>query len=314
MKKRRHHHVWQHYLKAWAMDDQICCLSNGRIFTTNTINIAQERDFYRLYDLTQADIAWASILATNKARPSTQSLHGNFLKLVLAPLMVTRDVDLPPELRKEIDLYQTNVLEDFHAKIENDFIPILRRIRAGDLSFYEDSEECILFLHFLCVQIMRTKPVKERTLELNRKTPNVPDLSRIWNLLTYMLAVNIGGTLFVERKIRKLALLRNRTEVEFITSDQPATNLLGDGRTAPEKLSIYYPVGPDLALILSEEDKEPLYASEPITAEDVMVLNAKIASASHSQIFGASEASLKATQKSQLDPIGREHTLSPSCQ
>ncbi len=297
MKKRRHHHVWQYYLKSWATNDQIFCLREGRIFQTNTLNIAQDRDFYKIPKLTDDDIAWARRLVTSKSNPLAKTLHEDFLAKILAPMnflermksYLTKD----KELDGEIDLYRTNVLEDFHANIEAHFIPLLNRIRTHDINFYESENDCITFLHFICVQIMRTKAVRERSLELNRKNASAVDISRIWNLLTYMLAVNVAGGLYLERKRRKLVLIKNNTEVNFVTSDQPATNLFGSGTKPPETLSIYYPISPNLALILSEEEKEPLYSTETLTSEQVATLNDRIVAVSHSQIFGHSEASLR---------------------
>jgi Protein of unknown function (DUF4238) len=49
VKKKRHHYVWQHYLKLWARkDDQIFCLRKGKIFPSHTKNVAMESDFYKL--------------------------------------------------------------------------------------------------------------------------------------------------------------------------------------------------------------------------------------------------------------------------
>jgi hypothetical protein len=56
-RKRRQHHVWQHYLKSWTTDGRIWCLRDGNIFQTNTTKVAVERDFYKIPELTPEDIA-----------------------------------------------------------------------------------------------------------------------------------------------------------------------------------------------------------------------------------------------------------------
>jgi hypothetical protein len=48
-KKRRQHHVWQRYLKSWAIDGQIYCRCEGRMFPTGTTAVAVEQDFYKLH-------------------------------------------------------------------------------------------------------------------------------------------------------------------------------------------------------------------------------------------------------------------------
>jgi hypothetical protein len=57
VKKRRQHHVWQRYLKAWASDGQIHCTMDGRIFPTGTTAVAVQHDFYKIGKLTPADVA-----------------------------------------------------------------------------------------------------------------------------------------------------------------------------------------------------------------------------------------------------------------
>jgi len=65
----------------------------------------------------------------------------------------------------------------------------------------------------------------------------------------------------------------NRTEVPFITADQPAINLKGARPHPTEALSIYYPISPRLALLLADVDEEPLFATEGLTAAQASMLN-----------------------------------------
>jgi hypothetical protein len=195
MKKRRQHHVWQYYLKAWATDGQIFCLRAGKIFLTNTVNIAQDRDFYKFPRLTKNDIALARFMIANNANPYAKQSQEQFLAGRTKPITMYERIRMrltaPDELDAAIDVYRANALENLHAGIETKFMPLLDRIRAGDLSFYEDTNDCIAFTHFIAVQYMRTKAIRDRTLKLNRAT-NLPDLGPIWNLLTYMYSMNIG--------------------------------------------------------------------------------------------------------------------------
>ena len=54
-KKKKHHYVWQHYLTAWARDgEQVWCLrKGGEPFRSHTLNIGQQRYFYRLREMSQ---------------------------------------------------------------------------------------------------------------------------------------------------------------------------------------------------------------------------------------------------------------------
>jgi hypothetical protein len=156
------------------------------------------------------------------------------------------------------------------------------------VSFYSTEEGCITFLHFICTQLMRTKGIKARTIEIV-KQKNGHDLTRIWDIMSHMFSVNIGASLFLERKKRKLAIIENSTDVPFITGDQPVINLRGNRMQPVTTFSLYYPLAPRLALILSEVDEDPALSTDSLTPTQVLTLNAKIFEACHSQVFGSSE-------------------------
>lgn len=53
--KRRHHHVWQFYLRPWTHAGAIWCLQDNRVFVSGTSRVAVEKDFYKFHPLTGAD-------------------------------------------------------------------------------------------------------------------------------------------------------------------------------------------------------------------------------------------------------------------
>ena len=148
-------------------------------------------------------------------------------------------------------------------------------------------------LHFLATQHMRTKGIKVRTIEILKRKSNL-DASRIWDILSHMAATNTGMSVFLERERRKLVLVENTTDLPFITGDQPLVNLHGsDGEKSPATLSWYYPISPRLALFLTEVDEGPTYTTAGLTSAQVSDLNARIAAASHRQLFGPSRELLE---------------------
>jgi hypothetical protein len=167
----------------------------------------------------------------------------------------------------------------------------LEKALNGDISFYNDDNQCIPFLHYLCTQYWRTKGIKDRAIELCNADKSA-DLSRVWNILVHMFAPNTGASLFLERRQRKLILIHNRTDVPFITGDQPAINLKGARPRPTESLSIYYPISPQLALLLADVDEEPLFATEGLTASQASMLNGKLFDACYKRVFAQSEKSL----------------------
>jgi hypothetical protein len=197
----------------------------------------------------------------------------------------------PQKLDEHLDIHMNNVLEDYHAHLESSFVPLLDKAIQHDISFYTDDQSVIHFLYFVCTQYMRTNGVRARIInDIQQK--NGQDLTRIWPLLSNMFSFNIGGSLFVERRRRRLILLRNNSGTDFITGDQPIINLYANNGAPVHKMSFYYPISPCTALILSEVDESPLFTTESLTAAQVSLLNAKIFEASHRQVFAREESSL----------------------
>jgi hypothetical protein len=120
------------------------------------------------------------------------------------------------------------------------------------------------------------------------------DISRLWDIASLILATNIGCSLFLGRKQQQLVLLDNRTEIEFITGDQPLINLhVGNRPQPPSKLSLYYPLSPRVAMIWSEVNEVVPYSSETLTPEEVARFNSRTMREAHSQVFAHSAAVLE---------------------
>jgi len=292
---RRQHHVWRSYLEAWATDGKVFCLQAENIFRPNVTNVAVERDFYKLHTLTDADIYGIRLLMKNSPA-SAQSVLENFLamfgmpgRLKANPLFAGDDGVLAL-----IDHQIINAEEELHAQLEGNIKPVLDAMRRKDLSFYDDPKLCGQFAHFLSLQNLRTKGVREKVLARATEQHGF-SLERCWNIVTHMMAVNAGGSLLLERKKRPLLLLENHTDIPFVTGDQPVVNLLhapisGD---APTLLAFYYPISPWLAVILDEMEERTGFRAGAVSVEQVTALNREIQAAAHKQIFGHSDEILK---------------------
>jgi hypothetical protein len=295
-RKHRQHHVWQHYLEPWASGGKIFGLINGKLCQPHPKNVAVERHFYKLHRLTAADLDLLKLFID--IGPShARRLHEDFVAALLMPRAFVEQhkehLKNPEEMEEILLTQETNVLEDYHASIENSFAPTLQAIRKGDLSFYNDTQECITFARYMATQYMRTKGIKVGMIDIFQRK-NGLDISRVWDIASLMQGVNIGCSLFLGRKRQQLMLLRNNTEVEFITGDQPVINLHGGDRSkAPEQLCIYYPIDPRAALIWDDVDEKIPYTTERLTAEQVSDLNQRMFAAAHSQVFGRTAASLE---------------------
>lgn len=132
LRKRRHHHVWKKYLKAWEMDGKVLCQADGAQFATNSVNVAVDRDFYALGVWTPGDSQYARLLIEGIQSEASRASALRFL----------RQMELPPkfeglsaEIDEDISIFRSNAIEDQHAAIEWAFEPLLERMLRGDVSF-----------------------------------------------------------------------------------------------------------------------------------------------------------------------------------
>jgi Protein of unknown function (DUF4238) len=201
---RRQHSVWRSYLEAWATNGQVFCLQEGSVFLTNVANVAVERDFYKLHALTDADID-AIRLLVGKSPPDSMGVHAGFIAMfgMWGRLKQNPQPLLAPnaEMQALIDHQMINAEEDFHARLEDNIKPVLDAIRRKDLSFYDDPQLCGQFVHFLSLQNLRTKGVRERSM-LRATEQHGISLKRCWNIVSQIMAVNVGASLLAERKAR----------------------------------------------------------------------------------------------------------------
>jgi len=274
------------------MDGRLLGMTGDTLFRRVTSNVAVERYFYALEKLNPTDIFLVKKLIADTPHPAAKRTHERFLKQLTVPSWLEGRSTKIDEI---IEIFRTNVLEDHHTAIENSFLPLLDRALTGDISFYFDNKDCVIFLNYLCAQYMRTKGLRDKIVSLSFQRTGL-DLSRIWPIWSQMFAVNIGGSVYVERSKRKLVLLHNNTGTPFITGDQPVVNLLATSPEAPTELAFYYPLAPQLALVLNEVDGELPLSSETLSSEQVHSLNARLFAASHAQIFGTSEDAIRSAK------------------
>lgn len=306
VRKSGQHHVWQQYLRSWSEGGKVYCLQNGRLFRTGTPVLGITTNFYKVQSLTEEDLKLVHfLLALDKVHPVARQHHERVLKNVLSPMLFVRqhrgELNHLPEIDNLVDIYDTNAVDNQHTIIESGFVPLLTRALDEDISWYENDEHCISFCNFIAAQHMRTRKIKEETVSRLKERMGL-DISRVWDILALIFGFNIGCGLFLERKRRRLIIIRNKSSMQFITGDQPVINLCANGETPPESLSFYYPISPGLALYLGEPEKASNIPFQALTVEAVAQLNISMAHASHSQTYAQSAEPL-AIIRNQLDKV-----------
>lgn len=303
-KKRHQHYVWRYYLNAWAENEQIYCLRNKKIFKTNLMGIAQERDFYRLKELNEQDIFLINKLLIEQSPEFIRKEHEILLKIFLAPYelikKLRKEKKMTPELEDILDEAVNNFEENLHAMIESQAIPYLDKLRKKDGMFLQDDDNCIEFFHYLAVQYHRTSKRKAAIIDTFKKIPlqyvdmaATFNIEKIWNIMSHILSTNVAWSLFINRLKYKLILIENETQIPFITSDQPLINSAAVGGLEPKTLDIYYPISPTVAIYLTE--------NAVISTSNIVVNNMNEIDGYNKAIIGQAKEQLYANSKEVLE-------------
>ena len=188
----RQHYVWRRYLAAWCVGDTVWCarFKEGKIFPSNPINLAVERYFYGLTDLTDDDVKLIQRIVDRATIPGLKEANTRWVELYdlmfkLVRLGRTLHAD-DPEMLAQITTLLTQLEERALSRTEGESTVFLDALIAGDVSFYDDPDQASQFLIFLMQQYFRTKKVRDKFLGANGlDLPNV-DSERIWPVLRHV--------------------------------------------------------------------------------------------------------------------------------
>lgn len=294
MKKRRHHYIWRKYLRAWSKNETLWCYMGGKIFKSNLMNIGQEKDFYKLKELSAREMEFIHKVAIEPTPTPLQELNKGWITAFnivfkLRRALKQRGIN-DPKLKQLFDELIHNLEEDLHGKIESGAIGYIESILKEDINFYKTDKGYIDFTHFLCIQYMRTKKIKSNVLAKVRPIQSI-DTEKIWNILSHILATNMGWNLYADRHSFRMFLLKNQSQKELITGDQPVINTFATGLLdagPPQKLEFYYPISPKLAILIRESADNRGTNDIILKEDDVNKYNLMIIKQSHNQIYATS--------------------------
>lgn len=281
---RMQHYVWRKYLRAWAPKDRIWCLRADKIFNPNLMRVAQERDFYKLHDLTLEEVKFLEGFCKAQREP-LREINLRWVKYFTFLFDLQRKLvaegKASAEISQIIDRAAVEQEDLLHGWIEQGAVVSLEALLAGDASFFNVSEQKTSFLYFLANQYTRTKKLKAQALDGPSKITAISP-GNIWNALSQIIATSLGQNLVAYGY--QLYFLRPEGDQLFITGDQPVINLHGTfiaSGGAPSELDLYYPISPRLAVLIAIEPPE----NSLLCDEEVRLFNRHIFLQSHSMIF-----------------------------
>lgn len=291
---RRQHTVWRKYLRAWATNEKIWCAMLGKCFSSDLMNVGQERDFYRVLDMTDEDIALVRAvviapMANEIQRRSAERWLIEFDRLRTIRKKLGADgIDAESAL-EPIYIQAEEVL---HGEIERSALPLLERLLASDSFCLDEDDDYIVFVHYLMTQYFRTTRILAN-VRRGMDSRFHGTLERSMGALRHIFATTSGFTLFAERASMKPYLLLNETGVPLITGDQPVINTLAVDLPADmvvHDCEFYYPLAPNKALLITTSNR--LSRGRISDAAQAHEFNRLIAVAAERQIFAANKLDL----------------------
>lgn len=267
-------------------------------FQANLVGVGQERDFYKLKELTSADVRFLKAFIERAGNEHLRSLNEGWLRSFNVVFAYRRAIAskgiLGPKQEALLDVLLHNFEEDLHASIEKRGRPYLEMALQEDLSFFKEDTSLIDFLYFLCIQYCRTERQKTATLALTQDAFGV-SFERIWNVMTHMIATNVSWTLYAERTQYQAILLQNNSDLEFIAGDQPVINSYADVARRLESLEsfdMYYPISPRLAIYYTDRPDWHVSDLRELNEEEVHRFNGMIADNASKQLYASRKETL----------------------
>ena len=259
----------------------------------NTINLGVENYFYKIEQLTQKDVEMLFKLVNNDLDTVNRQIGGEIIQNLLAfqryvYLQKGKLADTT-NLEQHLAAYQQNILELHHQKLEEEFIPLLACMVQNDIAFCGNPMSWGVLIHFLSAQFFRTRTVRNRIVK-GAKQNHHYDPTRIMPIVAELLSLLHAGDIFAEGRRWQLVPFHNRTDIEFLTGDQPC---LFSSHTEGEVTdSLYYPVSPRLAYVLMRLPPNSVYTPNPVSIKFVESMNVQMFFNAHRQVYGASESAL----------------------
>lgn len=297
-KKRRHHSVWQFYLKAWAQKGKVWCLGrHGKLFRASTKNVAVETDLYKVRRIGSAEVQFVEAMVAHIQEPGVREAAAKWIPMFRLPGGLRDWYETSglqnAEFEAHLEALEHNLEEDLHAAFEQDAVPALTALRRGERNVYDDEDMFMTLCIYLGFQHLRTTGMRDRMRRIMKL--DAVDLDSAWGLLRVVFATGISFNMSARREKTKVTLMRAMGGREFITSDQPTINTLWLGipnQEGPKELCLYFPLSPTVAALLEFDHADPGWTERRIGGDEVDHYSGMLAGECHEQLFSASKEAI----------------------
>lgn len=194
--------------------------------------------------------------------------------------------NVPYEIKRFFEKHFIEGLEPFVTAVEQLAYPLIDMLRRGESDFIYDSEKREILFLYIAVQMFRIRKfvdMAECYGEINHKALK---LSRP------ILMARTVNYLIQQWDNAKFMVVENKTELEFITGDNPICNMYAYDRI--KYLDLYFPISPNRAIFMCKKYRASLYPEMcHMTTQYVHFLNQKLAGGSSDQVFASKRDTLE---------------------
>jgi len=296
-KKRRQHYVWRHYLEAWTTDGTLWCRMAANVFPATPVNVASQRDFYRLREMSERDLAVVRALLieplNSPVREIAEGWVPHFTRLFEIKAELNRADMLKDAAEAELDEAINDLEEDLHARLESKALPLLRGLRAKDDRLLRDDED-MTYCWFVAAQYFRTPGMLANVGLALQDAPFNAEAS--FGLIRTIMSTNVGYALWARRSTLRVTFLDAVGDGCLITGDQPIVNTRatgGDPSVPPQTLELYYPLTPSLGVLFDFDADARSTTERAIEDDTIASYNQMIVEHSHRQIYGSNRISVE---------------------
>lgn len=305
MEKKKHHYVWRDYLRSWSSGEYVFTYakSQDKIFTSNLMGVAVERYFYALEEFTLEEEIILKELVKLYSNEAVLEINLGLYESFIVYSKIVRfqkqnEFLLNSEAKREkfskiTKLIKSNLFEEFHTIMESYGSKIIKIKKFEEIKMFEDGEDLFFLMIFLCSQFLRTKKMKKKLELICEKNELI--IPKFINIISLVFANSLAVSLADNGNVRYV-FYENKTDLNFLTSDQPLMNLLFDNKDEKGNVlnfEFYYPISTKIAIVVHLKKQENKYEHVLIDKERVKELNDSLCEYADEYVFAKTESQLE---------------------
>lgn len=305
MEKKKHHYVWREYLRSWSSGEYVFTYSKNqnKIFTSNLMGVAVEKYFYALEEFTFEEeiklkevvksCSNQAVLDINLELYESFIIYSKIMRFQKQSAFVIDSEAQQEKLDKRTKLIKSNLFEEFHTIIENYGSRIIKIKNFEEIRMFDDGDNLFFFFIFLCSQFLRTKKMKKKLELLCEKNELI--IPKFINIISLVFANSLAVSLADNKDVRYV-FYENKTDLNFITSDQPLMNLKFNDKDKNGKaveFEFYYPINDRIAILIHLKNQEDKYEHIFIDKKTVKELNDHIYHYADDHVFAKTKSQLE---------------------